>query len=267
MNRRFALFAVAFLVALAGTGAVFVYVSQVDSRAVAGQQPVSVLVATQRIPAGTTAGSLRSQDLATTRLLARSSVPGQALSDVEGLEQQVTVSDIFPGEVLLAAKFAARAAPNSGALTIPEGKLAVSVSLADPQGVAGFVTPGAEVAVFDTFNVGPASAGGAAPSGDRLTDGFDRNRATRLLLARVTVLAVGPDVEPEVKPAEPDDGKAGPPVTSVALTVAVSQADAERLIHAAETGSVWFALLSKTSRTAPSAGTDNRRLFTGSTQP
>ena len=159
MNRRFALFAVEFLVALAGTGAVFVYVSQVDARAVAGQQPVSVLVATKRIPAGTTAESLATQDMVTTKLLASNSVPGQALSDVKGLEKQMAVSDIFPGEILLAAKFAAKAAPNSGALTIPEGKLAISVSLADPRGVLGFVTPGAEVAVFDTFNVGPVAAG------------------------------------------------------------------------------------------------------------
>jgi len=265
MNRRFLLFAVAFVVALAGTGAVFVYVSEVDARAVADQQPTEVLVAKQQIRAGTTAGSLQESDLVEVKLLALGSVPANALKDVKGLEEQVALSDIYPGEVLLTAKFAAEAAPNSGALSIPEGKLAVSVLLDDPRGVAGFVTPGADVAVFDTFNVGLEEAGGPTPSGDRLNDAYEMNRATRLLLERVTVLAVGPDTrstddDVDEEAAEPTTGQ---PATAVALTLAVSQAQAEKLIHAAETGSLWFALLSKSSATAPTAGVDNGQLFGG----
>ena len=260
MNRRFALFAVAFLVALAGTGAVFTYVSRVDARAVAGQQPVQVLVASEKIPAGATAGSLEADGLVELKQLARNSVPADALKDVTGREAQVALSDIDPGEVLLAAKFASEAGPNSGALTIPEGQLAVSVSLEDRRGVGGFVTPGAEVAVFDTFNTAPDADGGATPSGDRLTDSYPQNRATRLLLGRVTVLAVDREVTPETGAVEDPATAAQAP--DIVLTLAVSQVDTERLIHAAETGSLWFALLSGTSKTAPSEGVDNLRLFT-----
>lgn len=266
MKRRFALFAMAFLVALASTGAVFLYVSKVDARAVADQQPVKVLVAKQRIPAGTKASAAVAGDLAELKTFARGSVPDGALGDAEEVAaEQVALADFFPGEVLLAAKFGEEA-PASGPLTIPDGKLAVSVTLEDPQSVAGFVTPGAEVAIFDTFNVFPVDAKqGQTPSGDRLADTYGMNRATRLVLARSTVLAVGTDAKTgrasEDESAEDTDDVVAAPVESVTLTLAVTQAEAEKVILAAETGALWFGLLSDTSTTAPSQGVDSRRLF------
>lgn len=263
MKRRFALFVTALVVALASTGAVFAYVSKVDARALADQQPTKVLVATERIPAGTTAGEAVAGELATVRTFARTSVPEGALTDVKSVAQQVALTDLYPGEMLLAVKFGEQAAPNSGALTIPEGHLAVTVNLENPRGVSGFVTPNAEVAVFDTFNVFPRDAGsGQTPSGDRLSDDYDKNRATRLLLPRVKVLAVG--AQTSLRPEAEDDEAAvpaGAPPTATAVTLAVMQKDAEKVIHAAETGSLWFALLSPQSTTAPSQGVDSRRLF------
>ena len=264
MKRRFALFAVAFLVALASTGAVFAYVSEVDARAVAGQRPVEVLVATQRIAAGTTAGAVAEGQLAEIKTFAKGSVPEGALDDVTDVADQVALADFFPGEVLLAAKFGQEQPANSGALTIPDGKLAVSVTLEDPQSVAGFVTPGAEVAIFDTFNVFPADAAdGQTPSGDRLSDNYAYNRATRLLLGRVTVLAVGADADTQQRGDEPtaDDEATAAPAETVALTLALTQEEAEKVILGAETGALHFGLLSKTSKTAPSNGVDSRRLF------
>lgn len=254
MNRRSALFAVAFLVALAATSTVFVYVSHVDARAVAGQQPVDVLVATHEVPAGTSASTMRAKGWLRTRSLARTSVPDGALSSLAGLESKVSVSRLFPGDVLSGAKLASKAAPNAGALTIPEGQLAVTVELDDPAGAGAFVTPGAQVAVFDTFNV----LGSGVPAGDRLQDNHLYNRATRLLLPRTTVLGVGRDVSAGKTSSAKTEQTPDPKVT---VTLAVSQRDAERLIHAAETGSLWFGLLTDTSRTTPSAGVDNHRLF------
>lgn len=257
MNRRFVLFAVAFLVALAGTGAVYGYVSQLETRAVADQQPIRVLVAKVLIPAGTLGGALGT-DLVEVKSFARASVPENALLDLAGFETFQLLSDTYPGEVLLAAKFAPEAPPNSGALTIPEGKLAVSLTLDDPRGVAGFVTPGADVAIFDTYDVTQPTAGGPAPPSDN-----EESRATRLLLERITVLAVGPTVKQSAGDAAPppEDSGAGAQIGSVALTLAVSQAEAEKLINAAETGSLWFGLLSKTSQTAPSEGVDSSSRF------
>lgn len=264
MNRRFALFAIAFMVALASTGAVFAYVSKVDARALAGQQPAEVLVVVEKVEAGTKAEELVERDLAAVKTVARGTLPDGAIADAKVLAGKVALTDMFPGEMVLDVKFGAEPPPNSGALTIPDGKLAVSVVLEDPQSVAGFVTPGAQVAIFDTFNVFPKDAGsGQTPSGDRLADDYDKNRATRLLLPRVAVLAVDAATSSGAAPAD-EDGQpvaGGAPVQTVALTLAVTQKEAEKVIHAAETGSLWFALLSPTSTTAPSEGVDSRRLF------
>jgi pilus assembly protein CpaB len=48
---------------------------------------------------------------------------------------------------------------------------------------------------------------------------------------------------------------------TVLVTLAVSQAEAEKLILATEAGSVYLALVTDASKTAPSQGVDNRTLF------
>jgi pilus assembly protein CpaB len=48
---------------------------------------------------------------------------------------------------------------------------------------------------------------------------------------------------------------------TVLITVAVNQKQAEQLIHATQTGSLYLALLSDTSKVAPSLGVDNNSLF------
>ena len=78
---------------------------------------------------------------------------------------------------------------HSGGLTIPDGMLAVSVSMRVPAQVGGYVQPGTDVAVFDTFNL--AEGKGRVPAGDGLASSHDYNQATRLLLPKVQVLAIG----------------------------------------------------------------------------
>jgi pilus assembly protein CpaB len=68
-------------------------------------------------------------------------------------------------------------------LTIPEGKMAISVQLTDPARVAGFVSPGAEVAVF--INAEPEEIDTQTGATTKLPD------FTRLLLPRVQVIGVG----------------------------------------------------------------------------
>jgi pilus assembly protein CpaB len=47
------------------------------------------------------------------------------------------------------------------------------------------------------------------------------------------------------------------------ITVAVAQADAQRLIHVAQTGRLYFALLSGTSAVTPNVGVDNQGVLGG----
>jgi pilus assembly protein CpaB len=214
VGRRLALLIAAVLVAALGTTLVFAYVKKADDRALADQQPVTVLIAKTAISAGTrvidaaNAGSFQTKELPQSAI-----VPG-ALSSVDPVKDQVVLSPIFAGQQLLTGMFGATgAAAAETAIAIPVGQIAASFSFGDPQRVAGFVQPGSTVAVFMT-----------------LTDKKNPDiRQTRVLLPKVTVIAVGPTtITPPADPA-----KANPEAQPRAmLTLALTQAQAQRLIFA-----------------------------------
>jgi pilus assembly protein CpaB len=251
MARRAVLFILALVLALVGTGAVLVYVQQTDERAIADRQPVVVLVAKGTIPAGMTAQQATEKGLLESKKLPANAVPTDSLDSVTAIREQVAIADIYKGEVLLRPKFSAQQV--TGALTIPTGKMAVSVELGDPQRVGGFVLPGAEVAIFNTFDVEKAPDKAGKPGELEVTV----DATTRLLLPRIPVIAVGPSTLRSASAKK--DGKDEIPVTI--LTVAVTQSEGEKLVHAAQTGELYFALLNGQSKTGPSDGVNNFTLF------
>lgn len=241
MRARKSALLLSLLVALVGTMLVASYARKADANAARAEATVSVLVAKERIPAGTDIKTVAA-GLTQAKSIPKSAAPNDALTDLAAVPGLVTASDVYPGQVLVRAGFSA--AQNSGGLTIPTGKLAVSVQLGDPQRVAGFVLPGSEVAVLDTYPV-------AGSNGSQSTS------ATRTLFPRVTVIAVGPTALTPPPGAKTAD-KAVP---AAILTLAVSQADAERLVQATQTGKLYFALLSRESKTGSSAGITDATLF------
>jgi len=81
------------------------------------------------------------------------------------------------------------------------------------------------------------------------------------------VLAVGGDSTAARTPSNSSD-KAGNGLstsadqpTTTLFTLSVTQADAERLVHAARTGTLTFALLGPETTATPGAGTDDRTIF------
>ncbi len=259
MSRRFGLLAVAFVVAMLGTFAVFSYVSKVEAKTLDGAQPVDVLVASEQLLAGTSGKALATSKLVQLVPMPRKSVPEGALTALDTVGTQTLVSDVFAGEVLLRAKFADQTA-RTGNLIIPKDKIAMSVELGDPQRVAGFVVPGSEVAIFVTIEKGSDEAQGPSdPAAPAATDDSSDDTVTRLLLPRTSVIAVGPSTLRPTESAEPADEEA---VAKAVLTVAVTQAEAERLVHATQGGSLYMGLLSATSQTAPAlGGITNSTLF------
>lgn len=261
MTRRLGLLATALVVALLGTMAVFSYVSKVEANVIAGAEMVDVLVAAERMPAGTSAASATKGELVQVSSMPRKSVPEGALTSLEEIGELTLVSDVFAGEVLLKAKFADQTA-RTGALVIPNDMIAISVELEDPQRVADFVVPGSEVAIFATIKKVDATAKAAAattPTSATVSvqaEGDDDY--TNLLLPRVSVIAVGPAT---LRPDEDGKVAAEDEVTKAVLTVAVRQQDAARLVHSAQTGDLWFGLLSSTSKTGPGEGVSNLNLF------
>jgi pilus assembly protein CpaB len=152
VKRRMLSIAVALLLAVFGTGAVLAYINGANARAITGLKAVSVLVAQQEIPAGTSvaaaqqAGSLRAETMP-----ARS-VSADAVSTITAdLRPLVMSADVQPGQVLLRLMLVA-AAQVSGGLAIPGSMVAVTIPLCLPQAVAGYVHAGSQVAIFDTVS-------------------------------------------------------------------------------------------------------------------
>lgn len=255
MTRRMGLLVIAVLAAVVGTLAVGAYVRGADARAAAGQTMKRVLVATATIPAGTKAGDFSSAQTELKELPA-AAVPDGALTSLSGVSGLVTVGEIVPNEVLTQQRFTEAA--RTGSLTIPSGKLAVSVELKDPQRVAGFVVPGSEVAVYDTFdaahvNVSVTQTGANTAAAQATGD----DKATRILLTRALVIAVGPTVTAKSSEGVSDNKS----VPTTVLTVALDQPDAQKLVHAAQTGDLYFALLGPGAAPKSAPAVDNTTLF------
>jgi pilus assembly protein CpaB len=265
MTRRIVAAIAALLIALAGSLAVMNYARAADRRALAGQEAVRAYVAEEVVPAGTTAGKAVEEGLIVQKLIARTAVPDGVLTAVEGgYDQLVATSAIQPGELVLRTRFAARGT-TQGTLLIPEGLLAMSVALDDPSHVGPFVAVGSKIAVFDTFNVLESDKKGLTPAGDHLQDRHEYSRATRLLLAEVEVLAVGATTT--VKDAKDEEetasglAAAGGNQNLTLFTLAVTQPQAEKLVHAARTGTMTFALLGPKTVASAGKGIDDRTLF------
>jgi pilus assembly protein CpaB len=253
VKRRVLTVALAMLLAVLGTGGVLAYVRQADNRALAGQKAVSVLVAGQLIPSGTTVAAALRDGMLTSQKLPAASLPSDAMSSVPAGESALVLSaDVQPGQLLLRPMLVTAAQVTSGGLGIPAGMVAVTIDLCLPAAVAGNVKAGSQVEVFDTY--GPkASALTANCSQSHEQQDYGDVR-TQLVLPRVQVLSIGPATA-STSGTSATGTSSGTSQTSAAsstdvlVTVAVSPASAGRLIQLTETGLPYLALLTGASQT------------------
>lgn len=235
MARRSVLLVVAVLIALIGTSLIVLYVQGIDKRAVAGQELVEVLVATEIIEAGEEVDAAQEAGKFEKKQVRRDDLVDGALSSTGSISGLVATGAIFEGEQLIAKRFGTLGDTES--LAIPDDLMAVSVELTDFERVAGFVNPGNEIAIF-------ATAKGAVritPTGDEIKLGD----WTRVVVPRVTVVGVG-TTSVTSRTTKTDEGEqVVEEVPRTILTVAVNQEQAEKLIHADRTAEVTFALLTE----------------------
>jgi pilus assembly protein CpaB len=161
------------------------------------------------------------------------------LSSVDPIKEYVALTSVFPGQQLIAGMFGATAAVDAS-IAIPPGQIAVSFSFGDPNRVAGFVQPGSDVAIFLTSSL----VGGT--------------QTTRILLPKATVIAVGPTTVTPPANASQANTEALP---KALLTLALTQRQAEKLIFASGSGSLYLGLLNDKSKITPGAGTNAKNLF------
>ena len=228
MGRRIIAIAAALVVALLGVVGVVVYAQAADGRAVAGQAAQTVFIAKAEVPMGTTAAAAVNQQLIVPEQVVTKGVPQGALKAVTtDIAKLVATSSILPGEIVLASRFGALPS-QANTQMIPAGKIAITVSLTDPQRIAPLLTPQSHIVIFDTIGV---KAGGTTATIPQMT---------RILLPDVEVIGVG-DQTAQPTPAATADAAAPKAAGNVALvTVALSPTDAQLLVHAVQTGNLLY---------------------------
>jgi pilus assembly protein CpaB len=256
LTRRILTIVVAIVLALVGVVAVLAYVKQADQRALEGQQPVTVYVAAQQVPAGTSASTAKADGLLVRQKLPAKSVPADAVRSIGPANGSLVLSASLPSGELLLQPMLVTSVLSSTGLAIPKGMVAVTIPLCVPQAVAGYIYPQSQVAIFDTIFTGKQTGQTSCGSGGTI-NGDPAQTRTRIVLSRVTVLAIGTASDNSRATATTSVLGSSSNTTStssssssqgnVLVTLAVDQNDAERVITLAQAGVPWLALLSKSS--------------------
>src|ERR1035437_351665 len=228
MGRRVMAVVAAMVVGLIGVAAVLLYASGADARAVAGQRPQTVFVAQGLVPAGTTAADAVAKGLMVPTKIAAKGVPAGALTKVNAATGKlVALTDIAAGDFVIASRFGTTPT-GAKAIQVPDGQVAISVSLSDPGRVGTFVTPGSHIVIYDTYQppAGPAGAPGAT-------------KQTRVLLDDALVIAVG---STSLTPAANANANGQGQSSGALVTVALPPDAAAKLVHGIQTGTLYAGL-------------------------
>jgi pilus assembly protein CpaB len=237
MGRRTVLLIAAVLVALLGVVLVLLYVRGIDNRAREGQETVAVLYTKSDIALGTLGSAAEQAGSFELRQIPRDAAATGALSDTEPITNLYSLTALPAGVPILSSQWGEQG--TTSALPIPGNRMGLSVQLGDPQRVAGFVQPGAEVAIFYTP---------------------DDKSFTRVLQPRVTVLAVGPTAITKTSTTAGGETNTEE-VPNAILTLSLTQKQSEQVVLGDATGELYFSLLSKDSATAKTNGVDQGNLF------
>ncbi|MHA6509614.1 Flp pilus assembly protein CpaB [Tessaracoccus sp. Y1736] len=221
MRRRVIAAIAATLLAVLGAALLGAYIVGADERALARLEPTAVLVVTQDIPAGSpiTLG----ENVETREIPLAAVVPG-ALTTPEPVTGQVAIAALYPGEQVLSNRFVAPEDLTGDQVVVPEQLVQVTVSLGPERVIGGRLTAG------DTVGV--------------LLSVTDPAASTQTILHRVLVTRVQ---DAQQGSGETEEGEDATPPGAQYITVAVSAPDAERVVWAAEHGTIWLTLERETS--------------------
>ncbi len=258
MSRRVLGLIASVALAAAGTFILLAYVNGADERAAAGEEVVPVLIVAEPITRGTAAADL--DDLVRSTLVPAKVRAEGAVADLGDLGELVASVDLAPGEQLLAARFVSvNDLETETKIEVPDGLLQVTVSLSPERAVGGRLRPGSTVGVlasFEPFDVGTVEPGGVQPEQPveivlETAPEEDAQPATKLRTPNSTHVVLHKvlvtNVQIERLPAEtatPDVEQSNlelAPTGNLLVTLAVTAPDAEKVVFAAEHGTVWLA--------------------------
>jgi len=185
--------------------------TQFKKLALAKSMPtIQVVVSSRPLPLGK---RLQASDLRLAMWPAADPVQGM-FNRIDDCLNRAVITSMIENEPVLEGKLAPREGGAGLSATIPDGMRAVSVSVNDVIGVAGFVVPGTMVDVL-------------------VTGSTNYGNVTRTILENVRVMAAGQKVEQD---------REGKPQTVPVITLLVSPEDANALTMASTQGRIQLAL-------------------------
>jgi Flp pilus assembly protein CpaB len=219
---------------VAGTAAVLagvlvlVYVAQYRDKVKSEGAPVTVLVARQTIPKGTTGAVIATTGLYSATTVRQAQLSEGALSDAANLRDKVAVHDIYPGAELAASDFAP--AQSNIASTLTDRQRLIAVPFDAAHGMLDNLQVGDRVDVYAGFNVIPLGRDGAPISGGQARP------VTRMIMGNILVASI--------------DKKASGGGANIGFKVSDTQA--AELAFASDNGKLWIGIRpSANSKAAP----------------
>jgi pilus assembly protein CpaB len=162
-------------------------------------------------------------------------------------------SSNLPSGQLLLRPILVTAVQAATGLPIPAGKVAVTIQMCIQKAVAGFVQPGTQIAIFNTYYKAPPGSVSWSCAGTTFSKGAAFIH-TRLVMNDVQVLAVGQASATGNQATATgafSQNSSSSSQTTVMVTVAVDQQDAERVIELAESAIPYMAIVTSSSNTSP----------------
>lgn len=253
MSRRTVALVASVVLAAVAAVALISYVRGLENKAFEGTETVSVFVAKEPIPAGTTG------EFATQRnLIERTTIPKKvradgAITSLDEIRGKVAAVTILKGEQIVSPRFVLPGQVR-GTLPIPANRVAISLEVGIPPGVAGFVQRGDRISIIAQLSVprrgARATGTAAAPTETRV----------QFLLQSVEVLEIGQRVVTTTQ-----TGQQGQSTQQsegrVLATLALTPGDAEKLAYAIFQGQLYFTLLPEGAKPAGTAGRTAENAF------
>ncbi len=230
MRQRLIVLVVALFLGLIAAFMVNNYVDNAREEMVEAAEPVKILVAVDDLPQGLTLQKLRARKLVETKSIPKEFVAADAIRPSKKLKDKVLAVSVGTGEQLTLSKF--KTPTDAGlAVAMPDDdKVAVAVPISSMKSAGDLVKIGDLVNVVATVKV-------------------DTGTVTKTILQNIKVLALNSELDEE----EPQSGQGSTSGLSSGrssstnrdrtITLAMTQAEAEKLIYVQEEGRLWLTLL------------------------
>jgi pilus assembly protein CpaB len=211
-----------------------------EDRIKGNQELVQVFVAKDIIARGTTGDVAIERGLIDQKSVPREVKADDAITSLAQIKGNVADVTVLKGEQIIAGRFVPPGRVSADVLTVPPNRVAMSMEVPAPPGVAQFVQIGDHVSLLAQFTL-PGRGG--------------QTRLTKVLLHDIEVLQVGKLVRGT--PGQSSQSGQGTtqsvqvPDGTVLLTLALTMPQAEKLANAIFNGRLYVTLLPKTNKPSP----------------